>query len=383
MSDLFEHNLSGAATAQTRLGPRWYLRVYAWVVAGLLVPLLLVGTFNFVNDRYAVFRDDRAFMAESNLDIVRLKYLIQNGDDHRLILLGNSRASALDLHGRLSESAYTFPIAGGVLYNYLLTLRTLIHNDIVPETVILGLGEAAINPVTRAQREAQPWLYPRVEDLTLLDYLRDYLLFIPAERDFRIFRNRVGGYVRGIDPERSREMVETGRAYCTDCEARMLGRSEREHAAVLTETIRRWPRPVRPSQAVIDEGVSYAMQIIDQMQALADAHDIRLFIYVDAMYRERYLREDVPSLLRFKRELATRQAFLDFGNFDPAYTRPRDFLDPLHYDEDLGARLTDDIAAAMRGDYAQLRLGTWITPENVAAYTRQLEADYLRLQKQP
>ena len=377
MSELFEHNLNThrAATDIERYGSRWYRRVYASVLAGFLLPLVLVGMFNFANDRYALFRDDRVFIPEADLDYFRLKHLLQNPDKRSVILLGTSRASALDLQGRVNESSYTFPIAGGGIYYYLLALRTLIVNDIVPDTVIIGLGEAVIKPVSATQHQ-RPYLYPRPEDLSLTDYLRDYLLFVPGERDFRIMRNRIGGYMRGIDSERGAQIIATGRSYCAECESQVSARSPNEHAMVLSEGIRRWPARPPVSERRKEQGMQYALKTIRDMQAIAEKYNFRLFIYIDPMYRQFYLKKDIPTLMRFRRELAQSDSFLDFGSFNDAFNNPGDFLDPLHYNERLGNAVADDIAAALRGETDRLALGTWVTPANVAAHTRQLEDTY-------
>jgi len=382
MSELFAHNSTTVASDNSGPGALTpvkiqFARIYLCLILGLLIPPSLVMGINYFNDSFAIFHDDRDLIGPANLNFVRMKYLIESGAQHKVVLLGSSRTNVLDIGSHISESAYTISIPGGYTDHHLRNLNALIERGIVPDMVLLGLGEAAIQVPEEgdAKRRNYNRLHPIAEGTNPLFYYWDYLTYIPSLADLLHFRNRLSRTLRGshVISEHSLRILHTGRLKCIQCEDRALQRSDDEHVAALAKTIRGY----RPKAIKVSGAIDSVRMIVD----LADAHDISLFIFIDPIYQAKYLSDDVPSWMEFKRELIQVTSFLDFSNFNSTFATAKNFVDPIHYNQETGARIMTDIRSGLDGRVDDIELGTWVTPENVDGYLQKQQDLYLSLQQ--
>ena len=350
------------------------------------MPPSLLAAFNYIYDAHGVFHEGEGYSATTNLNFVRMEYLLTNGVQHPVMVFGTSRSNALEFNTQLSESTYTFSMLGGVAHYYLLNLATLIDHGIIPEQVVLGLGEDAISVAPKAitEQEIEVRLHPRTTDANPLLYYRDYLWVIPDTDDLVRFYRRLrhASPGTGVADDRSFDFLRTGQFYCFECEERAVQRTDAEHAAVMSRRMQRFVR-YKQGERSLQQTRYDARDALDTVKAivdLADAHEIELFIFTDPVYQDLYLQSDVLAWIEFKRDLAQLTPFLDFSNFDSAFANPRNFIDPVHYDTKTGSLVTQDISNAMRGRVDEVKLGTWITAATAEEQMRAQRERYLALQ---
>jgi len=360
MADLFSYASPPVSRSRSRA---WYAIVMLTCAA---LPLLIVAAINYVNPG-----SDILFQRNTN---IRISYLAEHSDKGEVVLIGSSRANALDIQARLSPSGYTFPMMGGWLDSYLYYFQLLIDNDIAPEVLLLGFGEAATQEMPGY---ALSMLSAGEE--TWIDTAQR-LLSIPGSEKLKRF------YARLKKLNSSLLNPETGREYCKQCEAFYDKKTDAElqqaldiqTVDILTKNQRIRSRH-KIDQLTADETLENSIEKLHAIVRLAEEHDVKLFIYADPVYRPVYLSEEHDNWFAFKQRLAKITGFLDFGTHNEEFNSPRGFYDPIHYNEHLGNRLLDDIGKAMNGETDDLELGTWLTSENADAYLEQQRATHEQL----
>jgi len=370
MVDLFKHNASMSSSVG-------FAGAFLWMLVGVVVPVVFLMMFNFVSDSYGVFGNNTVHTPLTNMNFLRMQHLLETDQRHEVLLLGSSRANAMDIRRHTSGSAYTLPVGGGYTDGHLLHLKALVSNNKKPEVVLLGLGEAAIKyPPTHQIRQSRlVRLHPVVTGIGSAWHTWGYLFYLPSDAQVKEYATRLSRRWSGEAAEADNRIAglrETGVNYnLVGQEQRALQRSYASHVAFLESDL--FSLPYHP------EGERLAIETIEAIARLAQANGIELLIYIDPVYQAKHLLEDIDRLASFKRSLTKVAPFLDFNNFHSEFADPRSFFDTLHYTRAIGDRLAKDISRAMRGEIEGLDLGVWVTPENVDEYLAEQESLYLQL----
>jgi hypothetical protein len=122
---------------------RTFFRVFGLTSAGLL--LMILGV-NYVADRYYVFHPQTEPFTEyqePNTRVIKANYLAQNCDRFDAVILGSSRAAAIDtgdFNSVFGTHVYNFGVASGSLPGMLARLEWLDALNCMPELVLLPIS---------------------------------------------------------------------------------------------------------------------------------------------------------------------------------------------------------------------------------------------------
>ena len=293
-----------------------------------LAVLALLAAFNFDNDRWGVYSEDRLnFVADIQVNRFALKtwHVLDNPELYDCLIMGSSRVEMIDTR-RFPGACYNFTHSGGTPSDHLIALRQFTKAGIKFKAVYLGLDEFSYiqDPdVGKTQKMRRP---PPDDMLGWIAFHISYLLHFPQYRDWEIFNGhapRVTNNWYVISPQNHQPQLRN--------QARQKFLNAQQHKKAF-ETVQAtyWGEGDYVREAVAD---------IAEIVALSAQHDFELILFFNPLHYTTYLQQDLGRMERFLEGVVQVAPVLDFAGLNAFALDSRYWLESSHYTTRLGDKM--------------------------------------------
>ena len=293
-----------------------------------LAVLALLAAFNFNNDRWGVYSEDRLhFVADIQINRFALKtwHVLDNPELYDCLIMGSSRVDMIDTR-RFPGTCYNFTHSGGTPRDHLIALRQFTRAGIKFKAVYLGLDEFSYiqDPeLGKAQKMRRP---PPADVVSWISFHIAYLLHFPQYRDWEIFNDhapRITNDWYVISPQNHQPQLRH--------QARQKFLNAGQHAKVF-ETVQAtyWGEGDYVREAVAD---------VSEIVALSKQYDFDLTLFFNPLHYTTYLQQDLGRMERFLEGVAQVAPVLDFAGLNAFTLDSRYWLESSHYTTRLGDKM--------------------------------------------
>ncbi|MEH6608988.1 MAG: hypothetical protein V7696_06435 [Halioglobus sp.] len=293
-----------------------------------LAVLALLAAFNFTNDRWGVYSEDRLhFVADIQVNRFALKtwHVLDNPELYDCLIMGSSRVDMIDTR-RFPGTCYNFTHSGGTPSDHLIALRQFTRAGIKFKAVYLGLDEFSYiqDPdVGKTQKMRRP---PPDDFLDWVSFHASYLLHFPEYRDWEVFNGhapRITNDWYVISPQNHQPQLRH--------QARRKFLNASQHKKVF-ETVQAtyWGEGDYVSKAVAD---------LSEIVALSEQHSFDLTLFFNPLHYTTYLQQDLGRMERFLAGVVQVAPVLDFAGLNAFTLDSRYWLESSHYTTRLGDKM--------------------------------------------
>ncbi len=120
-------------------------------------------------------------------------------------------------------------------------------------------------------------------------------------------------------------------------------------------------------QPGITDDLLLSLEDIREIVQLTNRHGIRLIVFINPIYQSAYLRTEIKTFLRFKRELSRIVDFYDFSGLNSITTNNYYYYESSHFRPKVGdmmiARMFQDKSVFVPADF-----GVYVTAANAGGH---------------
>ncbi len=346
-------------------------RKWFFLALGILLGTVgLVGLLNFLVDPYGLLRKDFTYQfIEPNKNFIKIRFIVQNPDRYDSFVFGSSRVNSIDVRKIQGYKFYNVHYNGGLPRDHLDNIRYLLKKGVKIKLILLGLDDMSFRDDPEAHLH-QPlrYPYPPVLNQNPFPYYLRYFFSFPG---WGILQEVLNGYKNKLfktsgDNPVFYDMFDTGQMF-SDQTDRQIEDNPEKH--------RNDPKFLRHN-IIPRNRLEEAIKELREILHLADAHQIRLVLFINPLHKNVFLDCGV-DFERYKRALSHLSGFYDFSGLNSVTTDNYNYYETSHYRRNVGdlviARIFNDRNIKVPEDFGQ-----WVTSENIGLHLRTLRQHVIR-----
>ncbi len=315
----------------------------------LLIPVLIVASFNYALDRWGVYSEDSIhFLPDSPPNRLYLKthFILDNPSEYDCLLFGSSRVDVIDV--RLAEdSCYNFTHSAGDTGGHLAALRRILTAGVPIKSVYIGLDDVSYltNPL-EGDRQYQRISPPN----SLFDWLAfhaRYLLHMPNEQDVGLFLKR-SSLIKNkwwvVEPNIH---LDTLKAETQKIQSQLPVHREKFLA-------------MRAKSFGQDYYIEEALDNIANIIQLTAEHNVKVNFHINPFYYRTYLNLNHWHFHQFLRGLSQLTDFNDFSGLSSYSLDSRYWYETSHFTTEIGDIIAERLFLAKDNGF-----GYRVTADNI------------------
>jgi hypothetical protein len=326
----------------------------------------LVGLVNYIVDPYGLLRKDFTWQfIEPNKNFIKIRFIAQNPDRYDSFAFGSSRVNSIDVRKIQGYRCYNVHYNGGLPRDHLDNIRYLLKKGVKIKLILLGLDDMSFRDDPGDHlRQPLRHPYPPVLNQHPFPYYLRYFFSFP---DWGIFQEILTGYknklfqTSGANPV-FYDMFDTGQMFSDQIDRQIEDNPEKH---------RNNPKFLRHNIIVRDR-LKEAIQELREIVHLAEAHQIRLVLFINPLHKNVFLDCGV-DFERYKRALSHVSGFYDFSGLNSVTTDNYNYYETSHYRRNVGdlviARIFNQRNIKVPEDFGQ-----WVTAENIDLHLKILRS---------
>jgi hypothetical protein len=327
------------------------------IVTAVLCVIIGLGLFNFSNDRWGIYSQDRLYFVEDiqpNRFALKTWHVLDNPEKYDCLLMGSSRVEMIDTT-KMPGNCYNFTHSGAIPGNHKAALELFLEAGIRFETVYIGLDEASYLQDPDKGLEQNLRRTPPRNILEWLNFHASYLLHFPQIRDWEIF-NGYSPMLKNVwyvlKPES--HLLELRK----EAESFFLPSEENKNRMSRKQGIH-WGHENYVQEAIEDLGA---------VASLAEEYGFDLVFFFNPLYQKTYLQQDVYVLNQFLRGVTEKADILDFSGLNEYTLDDRYWHEASHFSTRLGDLMLPSITSGIQKNG---RFGFILSRENIERSLRR------------
>ncbi|MDR2510141.1 MAG: hypothetical protein LBC77_05810 [Spirochaetaceae bacterium] len=297
-----------------------FLKLFLLALPCIIAPCLL--------DPYNVFhyKNVRDTGVESNRNYIKMRYILDNPDKFDSYLFGSSRVDAIDVSALKESRWYNMNYSSGLPKQHFENLEVLIHNKIIPDTVLIGVDDIACsrNPQSH-QKQLLRMPYPKEamqNKAAYFGFLINYFNPVTLKSLPIILSHK-----RENKSRFQKQFYENGGLYYSE---EQLGRKPD------------WEKSV-PSASPFSYGIDNAIRDIQSLIELCDKNNIKLIFFTNPLHKMTYEKAVEYGYIDFLIRLSDITDYYNFSGLNDITTNNDNYFETSHYKRNVGYLIIDTI----------------------------------------
>ena len=288
--------------------------------------LCLIAVFNYSLDAYGIFRtsyEDQVL--EPNKNYVKTKYVIDHKEEYDSFLFGSSRVGHIETQDVEEGNYYNMCYSEGLPADWLVTIETLLENDVKIQNVMLGIDDFSFMIDPKQHTKDLLRIYYR--DLDWFAKMKYYVLRNPFDvYNVKTIRNLLEHQPVFMVTD---DFIGSGVAYGND-----------DYVEAHMEEHLQDPKFLTAIDFYQMDRVDATIEEIQQIITLCEENGITLRIFFNPIHQATYgMHQELTE--RAKEELAKITDYWDFSGLNDITTNNYYWYETSHYRHIVGKMMLE------------------------------------------
>lgn len=288
------------------------------------IPIFFIMIVNYVCDPFNVFHYKNIRFTSSsstNLNYVRTRYVLENPTKYNAFLFGSSRVGYLPKQGLPSYLGneklnwYNMTYSNGIPYEHLLSIKTLLKNNISPKIIIIEFDEISMNTSIESHKK-DPYTVPyQIYEESKFNFFYPYLKMFP----------RLSIMKEVINYDYSNHIIESNRFYGYG--------SIHGDIFLLNEHPDMDNFNIVPQYYYTEKNVSNDLL---EIKKICDDNNIELILFTSPIYINAYKAAVDAGYFNLLKSAAVNCNYYNFSSLNNYTTDPQFYYEYMHFNQYVG-----------------------------------------------